>query len=135
MQPLVLIVDDEVDFTDIIAVVLRTWGCKTLIAHDGFDAYHLALTLKPDLVITDSNMPRMSGLELAKKLQANPTTNEMPIILMSGLPDTQAAFPLSGFLHKPFRAEDLRDVICSIPSTPQRQEWLSYLDCNLRPVY
>lgn len=135
MQPVVLIVDDEVDFTDVLNLVLQAWGFHTVIAHDGAEAYNIAVTIKPDLILTDSYMPKMSGLALIERLRTDSTASDIPVILMSGMLDTLLTKPVAGVLKKPFHVDELRERICQIPLTPKRRKWLGFttLKCNLLP--
>jgi len=67
MRSLVLIVEDEVDAADVLALMFEHWGYDTVIGNDGFEGYHLAISMLPDLVLADYAMPGLNGAELAKK--------------------------------------------------------------------
>src|SRR5712671_1932349 len=72
-RPLVLLADDEAHITCVVAEQLRKAGFSVATARDGEEALELALRLHPTLVITDLQMPRMSGLDLALRLAASPS--------------------------------------------------------------
>ncbi len=98
-----LIVDDEVDITEMLQAFLELVGYRVVIASDGNEALRKAASEKPDLVITDMMMPGMDGAELIQKLRAQPDTREVPIITMSANPVT-LDFPS---FRKPFVPWDL----------------------------
>lgn len=82
-KPLVLLADDEAHITCVVADRLRSAGFDVTTARDGEEALELALRLRPALVITDLQMPRMSGLELALKLAAAEATAKTPVIMLT----------------------------------------------------
>jgi DNA-binding response OmpR family regulator len=78
----ILVVEDDADIRQLNMEVLTESGYEVDAAEDGVEAWH-ALNTKPyDLLITDNNMPIVTGLELIKKLRAEDMT--LPVILMSG---------------------------------------------------
>jgi len=80
--PRILVVEDNADIRQLNTEVLTESGYQVDAAEDGVEAWH-ALNTKPyDLLITDNNMPIVTGLELIKKLRAEDMT--LPVILMSG---------------------------------------------------
>jgi CheY-like chemotaxis protein len=68
----VLIVDDDRDTTDSLAVLLKLWGFQPLVAYDGPAALAVAAAERPDLVLLDLSMPGMDGYELALRLRRQP---------------------------------------------------------------
>jgi CheY-like chemotaxis protein len=81
-KPLVLIVDDERIIADTLATILSRSGFSTMTAYDGLEGLKIAKTTRPDLVISDVVMPRMTGVELAITVaQTIPTCR---ILLFSG---------------------------------------------------
>jgi len=117
-RPLVLLVDDE-RLTRLIAFkVLEALGYGVLLAEDGVRGYCLAKQYHPDIVLTDEVMPRMDGKHLCKALKADPETQQIPVIVMSGLfkGDSQRNEILNEFgaddcLAKPIPYERLGAVI------------------------
>ncbi|BEV17055.1 response regulator [Herbaspirillum sp. DW155] len=102
-QPLLLIVDDEIDITDTYAMLLELHGYRVVTAIHGADALTKAQQEWPDLVISDCMMPVMNGLELCAALRALPGGATLPVILCSGAPErhnlSQSSHNL--FLRKP----------------------------------
>src|SRR5277367_1410072 len=64
-KPLVLIVDDERIIADTLSMILSRSGFSTMTAYDGLEGLEIAQSARPDLVISDVVMPRMTGVELA----------------------------------------------------------------------
>jgi two-component system alkaline phosphatase synthesis response regulator PhoP len=83
----VLIVDDEADILEIISYNLIKEGYEILTAKNGLEALDTVSTFKPDLVILDIMMPRMSGVEVCKILRSKPEYNDMLIIFLTALSD------------------------------------------------
>jgi DNA-binding response OmpR family regulator len=82
-RPLVLLADDEAHITCVVAEQLRRAGFSVATARDGEEALEMALRLKPTLVITDLQMPRMSGLDLALRLAASPSGSMTPVLMLT----------------------------------------------------
>ncbi|MBC7835910.1 MAG: response regulator transcription factor [Phycisphaerales bacterium] len=84
MKPkLILVVDDETHISHVVSGKLRQAGMQVMCASDGEEAYELACASVPDLVITDFQMPLMSGLELSTKLRQNLATAHVPVMVVS----------------------------------------------------
>ena len=79
----ILVADDETYILNVVSIKLQNAGFRVLTAEDGAEACALALTHRPDLIITDCQMPRLSGLELACRLQRDPLTRDIPILLLT----------------------------------------------------
>lgn len=78
-----LVVDDEPHIVHVVALKLRNAGLEVITAADGEQAYEIACKERPDIVITDLQMPYMTGLELCEKLRANPDTRDTPALLLT----------------------------------------------------
>jgi CheY-like chemotaxis protein len=108
----VLVVDDDVAIRMICAINLKAEGFSVIEASDGSEALELARSECPDLIVTDVDMPRRDGFELAEALRRDERTREIPLIFMSGQADeTHRARALElgaiAFLAKPFDSETL----------------------------
>jgi CheY-like chemotaxis protein len=80
-----LVVDDEPDAAIILAKTLKARGYEVHTASNGLDAVTMAKTLTPDLILLDILMPGMDGTEVAKALQEDPTTRNIPVIFLTCL--------------------------------------------------
>lgn len=86
-RKLILVVDDEPISFRLVEEFLKDAkvDCEIVTAKDGVKAYELAISLLPNLIITDWIMPEMDGIELTKKLKNNPETREIPVLMTTGL--------------------------------------------------
>jgi len=86
----ILLVDDEAEFLDLYTEVLELMDHRVLRAHDGHEALELAHVRRPDLVVTDWQMPRMGGVELCQQLIQDEDLSGIPIIMHSAERDPHA---------------------------------------------
>lgn len=82
-QRCVLVVDDESHITHVVSLKLRNAGYEVLTASDGEEAFEIARQRIPDLIITDLQMPYMTGLELCERLKREAPTAAIPAILLT----------------------------------------------------
>ena len=82
--PHILIVDDNRDILRVMRRILSSRGYRISEAIDGEEALEKAHDLKPDLLLLDVMLPKMDGLEVCRALRADPETNEIMIILVTG---------------------------------------------------
>jgi len=80
----ILIVDDEPAIVELLALLFEEEGYEVLRAYDGEQGLRVAKGERPDLVITDVSMPRLTGLDLLRGLRAN-GSRDTPVILMSAV--------------------------------------------------
>lgn len=103
----VLLVDDEPAMRAVCRLNLEVEGFDVLEASEGGEALKLALRERPDLVLLDVMMPSMDGYDVARRLQAHPATNRIPIVFMTALAatdDRRRGFDVGavGYVVKPF---------------------------------
>ncbi len=79
----ILVVDDEAHIVQVLLLKLRNAGYEVLTAGDGEEGLDAAQTHRPDLIITDYQMPYMTGLELCRALAANPATAQIPVLMLT----------------------------------------------------
>ena len=85
-QKKIVVIEDDVALAEIYAVKLRAGGQNNvLVAHDGDAGLSLIQREKPDLVISDVMMPKMSGFDMLDILRSSPDTAETRVILMTAL--------------------------------------------------
>ena len=107
----ILVVEDHSALRDALRMMLEDEGYHVSAAANGREALAALALRRPDLVITDVEMPVMSGLELCEALTA--TGDRLPVVLMSGNPNAVAltsAYGAAGTLIKPFAVDDLLDL-------------------------
>jgi len=108
----VLIVDDEIHIVHVVAIKLRNNGYEVISADNGAEAFDLALKEKPDIIVTDFQMPVMTGMELVEKLRQHQETRDIPVIMLTArsfaIPqEQQENLQISGCLSKPFSPKEL----------------------------
>ena len=106
----ILVVDDETHILQVLSLKLRNSGFEVSTAVDGEDALRQAVENPPDLIITDIQMPYMNGIELCNALIENPSTQQIPVIVITARGHTLAASDTE--------IENVRDVI-SKPISPR----------------
>ena len=127
-QALVLIIEDHQEMSRFIARALAAMY-RTAIAHNGQEGLSQALALKPDLILCDVVMPRMSGDELVYAVRAHPELDAIPIVLLSGRTDDPLRVQLlragaQDYLVKPFHPEELRVRVANLIKMKQTYELL-----------
>jgi len=108
----VLVVDDEIHIIHVVAIKLRNNGYEVISAENGTEAFELACEERPDIIVTDFQMPVMTGLELVRKLRENEATKDIPVIMLTArgfaIEDEQKEnLQISEFLSKPFSPKEL----------------------------
>ncbi len=81
----ILVVDDNPQNVELVQAYLETMNCVTQAAVDGVDALAKVASFKPDLIILDIMMPRLSGFEVCRRLKADPKTRAIPILMVTAL--------------------------------------------------
>lgn len=112
----VLVVDDEIHIVHVVAIKLRNNGYEVVTADNGAEAFDLARKEKPDIIVTDYQMPVMTGLELVCKLRQTAQTKDIPVILLTArsfaiTKEQQDELQIAGCLSKPFSPKEL---LCDI---------------------
>jgi len=84
-RKLVLIIEDESDFAELLDFHLQRRGYDTLLAADGLEGMNEALQRYPDLVILDLMLPKLHGLQVCRLLKSSPVARHIPILILSAL--------------------------------------------------
>lgn len=128
-KPRILFVEDEPTLRIHVSELLSDEYCVDT-AGNGTDALKAVLRAKPDIIVTDIVMPGMDGVELVKTLRGSPSTQSIPVLLISGhAPEDRRVESFregaDGYLAKPYSERELRALIGSmIHSARQRAEAL-----------
>ncbi len=115
----ILVVDDELHLVHILSYKLEQAGYDLVTAHNGRDGFELACQHKPDLVVTDFQMPIMDGFEMAIRLRSNLSTTDIPIIMLTARghkvpPADLAKTQIKHLMAKPFSARQLVEIIVEV---------------------
>jgi two-component system phosphate regulon response regulator PhoB len=82
-KPTIVIVEDELDIQEMIALSLETANIKTLKAYDGREGFEICVNVQPDLVLIDWMMPGVNGIELLRRLRKDERTQNIPAIMLT----------------------------------------------------
>ncbi len=112
MSKTILVADDETHILHVVSMKLRNAGYEVITAMDGEEAFELCLSESPDLIITDYQMPVMTGLELCKKLKETEETKDIPAVMLTARgfdiePDEMLAAGIAADLAKPFSPREV----------------------------
>ena len=112
----IVIAEDEPDIRDLIRFTLQFAGYEVFAGSNGEEGYELAKQEKPDIVLMDVRMPKMTGYEACRKIKADPELKDTPVIFLSA--KGQEAEIQSGldagadeYLLKPFAPDQLTERI------------------------
>lgn len=112
----VLLIEDEANIAEALRFILSRDGWAVSVVADGALALAEVARMRPDLVILDSMLPGMSGLEILTALRADPTNAALPILMLTAkgqLRDREAAerAGVSAFMSKPFDNSEIRAMV------------------------
>jgi CheY-like chemotaxis protein len=122
----VLIVDDKPEMIEIIARYLTFRGYEVVTAPDGKEGLAKAASEKPDLILSDTQMPVMNGWEMLEELRKQPGARHIPVIMVTGRYEkydiaAAAAYDITDYVAKPFDPSILLDKISDIFASNRRR--------------
>jgi two-component system alkaline phosphatase synthesis response regulator PhoP len=112
MNGKILVADDEAHILHVVSMKLRNAGYEVITAVDGEEALELCTAEHPDLVITDFQMPFLSGLELCRSLRAQEETRDIPAMMLTARGfdisiEEMTEARISAVLAKPFSPREV----------------------------
>lgn len=115
-HPVILVVDDDVDLSGIIRLILSSAGYDTHVANSGQEALEWLTSNRPDLVLLDLMMPDINGFTILRKMRANEPTKQLPIVVLTAKADQETrdetrSMGADEFLTKPVNANSLLDHV------------------------
>jgi DNA-binding response OmpR family regulator len=111
----ILVVDDDANIRTIVGRLFTTQGYRVNEAADGITAFRLARQIAPNLIILDLGLPGQDGWTVAQELRADPTLDQVPILVITGN-GSSAAHRLAwgagcqAIIGKPFALETLEEM-------------------------
>lgn len=137
-QPLLkaLVIDDSENIVDFIKLGLKYEGFLVEAAPDGLQGIATAQRFNPDLVILDLMLPGMDGLEVCRRLRSNPTTQTIPILMLTARDDVRDRITgldtgADDYLTKPFSFDELVARIRAVLRRQGRSEALQTGDAHI----
>lgn len=126
-RTLILVADDNLDSRTIMGLILEHRGYDVATAADGEEAVRRAREHRPDLILMDLQMPRLSGLDAAYSLKEHPATSDIPILAVtaSTIGEDIREYGFCGILRKPVLPRQVIDAVeacCAAGSAVP--EWL-----------
>jgi two-component system, OmpR family, response regulator RpaA len=114
--PTILCIDDDPQIAETMALRLNQYEVNMLSACHGMHGFWLAMTNRPNLIITDVNMPQGSGDYVVECLRHNTDTHDIPIVVLTGRCDSQLECRMrhigaDEFLTKPVHFDRLRETL------------------------
>ncbi|MFI5372176.1 MAG: response regulator [Candidatus Eisenbacteria bacterium] len=108
----ILVVDDDARVIELLEIAFGAHGWRVVRATDGEQALRLVTSERPDLVVLDVRLPRRSGFDVCEALRRDPTTSDLPVIMVSAVAETDArvqglARGADDYLAKPFSPKEL----------------------------
>ncbi|MDB9822337.1 response regulator [Deltaproteobacteria bacterium] len=95
-QKYILVVDDDPDLVETIALMLESKGCEVGKAYDGLEGEESIKERRPDLIVLDIMMPRKDGYVLCEELKADEKTRDIPVVLLTAVGE---AVPSTKYSH------------------------------------
>ena len=122
-QPTVMVVDDSLTVRKITGRLLEREGYRVVTAKDGVDALEQLLTVTPDVVIADIEMPRMDGFDLTRNIRADARLKAVPIIMITSRTAEKhkryaEEIGVNHYLGKPYDEDVLLGLIHNFVTTP-----------------
>jgi len=112
----VLVVDDNVEAADALTLLLRARGHRVSVGYDSWTALRMAQAFRPDVVVLDVGLPRLHGLEVARRLRQDAAFRDAVLVAVTGsdgethrLGAHEAGF--DAVLCKPFDPDQLEQVL------------------------
>ncbi len=133
----VLLVDDNEHNLELLLAYMDDLGCELRSARDGVEALESVAAAKPDLILLDVMMPRMSGFQVCSRLKSDPATKGIPIVMVTALnevSDVERAVESGAddFLTKPVNKLELTTRVRSLLKVGQLQRQLQQTLAELR---
>lgn len=119
LRPRVLVVDDNVDAADLLAILLQGAGCETRVSYSGTQALSLGAHFLPHFVFLDIGMPVMDGFETCRRMRQTPWGETARIAALTAWSDerTRLRIGSSGMdlhLTKPLSFDRLMDIVATM---------------------
>lgn len=114
MDKKVVAIDDIPSITKFIEIVLKKQNYQVYTANDSQEGYQKIVDIKPDIVISDVNMPDLSGVDIFNRVKKIPELAQIPFIFMTGTSDKVENIDYAAWLNKPFSEIELVSTVTEV---------------------
>jgi two-component system, OmpR family, response regulator MtrA len=114
LKPRVLVAEDSADLRDLYCFMLAQAGFEVTEVADGQEAFEELQRERPDVFVTDIMMPRMTGVDLVRRIRGDAALADLPVVVVSAFADYLAKAYVCGaarVIRKPFDPEKLLDAV------------------------
>ncbi len=115
MAKKVLVIDDEPEILNLVKYTLEHGGFEVFTCDNGRHAWDEIAKVKPDVLVLDVMLPGIDGYSLQLKIAAEPSTKDLPIVILTALEPSKTLFQkfpqVVAFMTKPFKTEDLLKTV------------------------
>ncbi|MBN2291304.1 MAG: response regulator [Pirellulales bacterium] len=125
MSKRVLLCDDEIQIIRAAEFKIKRAGYDVAIAADGQEGWEMIQQQRPDIVVTDCQMPHLDGLGLVKKIRANPETADIPVLMLTAKGyelDQEYLFETLKILELVAKPFSPRELLKSVEQALQEQD-------------
>jgi CheY-like chemotaxis protein len=124
-QAKIMVVEDDPDLMRLITHTLKTAGFDVVQAYGGEDALRKVKMHRPDLILTDLAMPKMSGVEVIHQVKNDPETREIPCVAVTAfmwdhIAQSASQVGCDGFVSKPFNSVRLLQEVAKYVPLPSK---------------
>ncbi len=122
----ILLCDDEYPILRAAEFKLKRAGYEVVCGNDGQEGWESIQQQRPDLLVTDYQMPRMNGLELCERVRSDPRSHDLPIVMLTAkgfelsLDDIRRDHGVIALLSKPFSPRELLQLVDDILEQEQQ---------------
>lgn len=129
MSKTILLCDDEPAILRAAEFKLTKAGYRVVCAYDGEDGWREIMASRPQMVVTDCQMPRLDGLQLAARIAGTPETSDLPVVMLtakgfeSSYRESAARWGVLKVLAKPFSPRELLKLVEEVvgPAAPMHE--------------
>ena len=112
----VLVVEDNADWRELLAMIIRRAGHEVVIANTGKEGIRQASKTNPDLILMDLGLPEMSGDEATIQIKADPATRHIPVVIQTAFgtgPNAKRAVEAGAaeIMQKPISITDIQKLL------------------------
>jgi len=116
LGPIVMVIDDDKEILNLLSILLRNSGYKSITATNGSAALeYLKKCPAPALILTDYSMPKLNGYQFIEKIASQPQYKDIPVVILTGSEINDLELPSSsnfkGIIQKPFKLNTVLEIV------------------------